>query len=298
MKHFLLAVTVLYQFNSAAQTELPARPRGSNTFGISAEIGGGVDYADEYHGSLTAMGARKASRGATLSYDHQFNFGKRSGLSIGIGFNATFFTSHVYYQNEETFDAVYNSAGSQTITVRLPKNSHDLGAYSHSYYAIDLPVFYTYTFSLRDNWKIAPYAGVKFRNVSYVSGEQREERWGSSISDINGEDTAVYIGYNVVGGTRASRIIVLPSLGVKFSKALKNGSSLNVFADCSFGLWNQVEVYYTNFRSTETVETFRVKGSNAYLALEEGKFERNDPLPLALSMSHFRAGISFTLPGR
>lgn len=298
MKLFFLTTAVFSAFFTYSQTELKTKLAGDNTLGIGYELGGGLQLLDDEY-MLNPLEDRielkeHLSSGLTCFYEHQFNFTKRHGLTLGLGFNATIFRAHITYENPEPGSSMF--LGDELIYGTNTKR-YDLGKQKLTYFAIDLPILYNFTASAKNNWNIAPYIGVKFRNVVYVTGEgrNRSPRETTKFEGQYSVDTIYHMSNRISGGMKNQRIIILPTIGIKVSKVLANGAKLNFFADYSIGVLNQVEAYYSHFKSTEKVETAHGPGTNSY---EMMYFSEERTLFLTLKMSHFRAGLSYTLRHR
>jgi hypothetical protein len=304
MKTILSITALFFTLLSVAQTNPTTKLRGDNSFGIAVEIGGGLDYAKDRNQEVSPIQNPLTDRtelknhpsiGLTCFFEHQFNFKRNNGLILGVGLNTTFFSPHILYENPEPVSSIYFNG---QLVLGTNTKQYDLERSKMSYFSIEFPILYTKTFNTKKNWDFSPYAGVKFRNAVYVSGESRNPETNNGQSTFEGSygvDTTYYMHTNLKGGMQNSRIIVLPTIGLKVSKILPNGGKLNIFADYSYGLFNKVEAYYSNFQSAEKVETADGNGNTTY---EMNYFQENRTLLLALNMSHIRVGLSYTLPNK
>jgi hypothetical protein len=282
----------------AAFPQAIVRPRGSNTFGIAAEFGGTMDPVDNHQSSQLTRAAEDGKKALGFSgfYEHAFNFGPHSSLKLGAGLNATFFSNSAYLLNNETrtrLDSITFFYG--------PERS--LGTVGSSFYAIDLPVTYAFTFNAAPDLAVSLYAGVKFRNVTYIADEQRNTYITASKNEVSDGDTVSSISYRVRGGTKASRLIVQPVVGVQLSHPLANGGSLNLFADLNFQLFNNVELRYGNIKNRSDVYWDQYSIDTGEMTpyqygRRDIEYRPDFELIFALNMAHLRTGISYTLPSR
>lgn len=300
MKHLFTTFVLALSLPVMAQTtDLTPRPRGYNTLGITSEVGGGLVPAD-YVITYPFETKEHPSFGHGIFYERQFNFFRRSGLVIGIGANVTRFSSHLLYKNSGEFSVTYVTPSDTTI-MTLRMQQHDIGRIRHMYLAFDFPILYTYTFDLKRSWKIAPYAGVKFRNIFLIDAESTFRGHSTRVVETDNGDTTFMMTPAYRSRMYDTRIVMLPTLGVKVSKILPNGGMVNAFADYSLALYNNIEMRYMNLDNRERVEISTTHNGETTTQYETWHFDyENDQtsLIMAMKMSHLRAGISYTLPNR
>ncbi len=301
MKTLLFTSVLFTSLISIAQTggtkvKLP----GDNTLGLAFEIGGAADHAKDVYVQNTYSPVEKhLSKGLTCFYEHQFNFNKKNGLILGVGLNATLFSTHFYHQNP-AFYGQTTVNGDLYTTMANPK-LHDIGEDKQAYYAVEFPIKYVRTFQLKNNFTLAPYIGVKFRNVAYVTGEYRNKGFVNQTFEGTPDDTSFYMVNTYKSGTYKTNIMTMPTIGVTVSKQLQNGGKLNLFADFSFGLFNHVEVRYSNFDNVEKVDVTYNNNGDVHTETQTFHFDYLNNgwgAVLALNMSHVRTGLSYTLPTR
>lgn len=295
MKFPALACALFFHALAFAQDTLPQRI-GENTLTFALERGGTVYYDPTFITINESTELQQySSYGLSAGYTHSFPVRKRSALVLGAGLNATMFSSHVIYRNPDV--TVVNSPNSTTHYHAL--RSHDLGKVTNAYFAMDFQVLYAMRFPVK-NISITPYAGMKFRNVVYIGGEQEYLATGAGIQEIDGPDTIFFIQTDINYRMRDSRIVLMPALGLSIEKPLANGGKFGLFADYSYAIFNTLMVQYRNFHNTEKLEVTQTNGSSSTTSLQVVNitYKNNSPLVLELNMSHIRIGVSYTLPAR
>jgi hypothetical protein len=300
MKTLLLTSLLFTSLISIAQTGTKTKLPGENTLGFAFEIGGAAEHAKDLRVLNTFLPVEKRpSKGLTCFYEHQFNFNKNNGLILGIGLNATLFSTHFYHQNPAVYTEINMNGDLYTSSMTPPL--HDVGEDKQAYYAVEFPIKYVRTFQLKNNVTLAPYIGVKFRNIAYITGEYRNKGFVNRTFEGTPDDTSFYMVNTYKSDTYKTNIMTLPTIGVTVSKQLEHGGKLNFFADFSFGLFNHVEVRYSNFDNLEKVDITYNDNGVVHTEKQTVHFDYESNgwgAVLALNMSHVRTGLSYTLPTR
>lgn len=161
-------------------------------------------------------------------------------MIFGFDVSLTTFEYDIAFKNIEVF-------GFKT-------DEHVLGdGYRNSFFSLNLPLYYTYTFKTKFG-EINPILGVNVRDLSFILNSGRNHKGVSGkTSEISGTDSTYYNEYNIQFGTKNTQPILMPTLGIRYSKGLANGGTLNfhVIGKLHLRNSNSPEVYLSNYDNLE-----------------------------------------------
>jgi hypothetical protein len=247
--------------------------KAQNAIGISFERGPGMIASDEYFSFLDYFFTLKKNNttGTTLSYDKFYKFGGRSKISMGIGFNTTSFSQISIFRNLPKSD-------------NTDPSEYKIGIFDNYFMALDFPFRYYLDFKITAKFHIAPYIGIKVRDIIYIGTEGDESGLSEERNIINGEDTVFRLSYELEYAMERSRLVVFPMAGLMVSRELVHGGRVALSAD--YNQWNiysnSIRITYFDVRDTEH--------NVSYSDLEDLRMYRR------LNMGHFKFGISYTWP--
>lgn len=256
----------------------PELVKSSDFFGVSFDIGGGLELEDSKYTSGQIKPSESPNIGTSLFWERHWYFSKNHGLIFGGGINWMAFSNSVNYEYSVSY-------GSQ-------KSIHDnLGrGLRSSVFSIDLPLYYTYRIGSGIG-DFNPYIGV---NVRTIAGLVYQKGYIGRTSEIEYNGGEYFSEYSFQFNLSRVAPMIQPTLGVAFVRELKNGAHLNYSIDYKLFLadaFSSVHVSYEN--------TFRQKGG--YLLTPDGQMEPVESFPvdmakddLRVNMSRFSFGISYS----
>jgi hypothetical protein len=289
---FISTITLI-----SAQTEFPepaTLPRLERSFGLGAEDGTGFEYADDRFPDIGTTFDNSESKGISLFYEQQLNDKKGWGYSAGFGGNVTFFSFQLYRHNIR--ESIMDMYGADSISATPVVNAtHKFGMLNNLFIAMDFPFTLSYSFQVRPGFFLRPYVGLKARTVVIIPNSNRNV--GYNLGGTEGPDSS----YTFQGrvpvkySTYNSSIMLLGTVGIKGTHLFKKGGGISVFADYNLAVFNHFEVALIGLQSTEKAVVH-----NYYTSAQEVKdfTFKSYPVYLALKMSHFRIGVSYSLPSR
>ncbi len=298
MKIITFSLLLLISNYSFSQLETPSTTikKHINSFGISFELGGGLEMADDietvvssdYHRSIVE-GVGKPNVGCGLFWEHQWNFHKNHGLLFGMAVNYTSFYSGVTFKNPEY-------AGTQYIA---PTKEYVLGDFRQSFVSLELPLSYTYAIKTKIG-TFNPFLGVTLKTIAYVQDAGRNYGGVSSTtSEINGNDTIYYNQHYFRYGTKSISPVLMPTIGLKYSTDLKNGGKMNFFLNYKFFIKtsNTVEAYLNDYDNTENGIEYLYFSSDHPISYNQSTGEwsgTKQSIYLRVNLSSFNVGLSYT----
>lgn len=295
MKRISLLICCLQVGWLFGQVENSSLPKHSNSFGISVELGGGLELAndittvhsDESSGMIVET-KKKSNIGGSLFWEHHWNFHNNHGLLFGVGGSFTSFYYGVRFKNPEV-SGVPNET-----------KEYLLGGFRSGFASVDFPLCYTYSFETKAG-TFSPFVGVNLKNVSYLIGAGRNE--GGIIStteEINQGDTTYYNEYGFTFGTKSITPVLMPVVGLKYSRGLQNGGKLNFHLNYKFFFRNSntVEAYLNDFDNQENGVQYMYfdkaypvtydPTTNTYSGVKQSIYT-------SLDLSSLNIGVSYTL---
>ncbi|PKR82304.1 hypothetical protein CW751_02940 [Brumimicrobium salinarum] len=271
-----------------AQNSIPLESKHQNNFGLSFDLGGGMEKANDINTTMNfesiggyANPIGKPNLGLNIFWDHQWSFYKKHGLTFGLGVSFTTFSYDVAFKNIE-FD-------------ENKTREHILGnGFRSSFFSLDLPLYYTYTFKTKHG-NINPIIGINIRELSYMFNSGRNSGGVSgSSSELSGNDTIYYNNYNFKFGTQSMEPILMPSIGVKYSKIMSNDDiiTFHLTGKLHLNTSNSPEVYLNDFDNTENGIKY-----NYYIVENENGASMNNSsnsIYYRINMSSINLGISYS----
>ena len=295
--YLLLLVCASY---SNSQEHLDFQPAHFNSFGLSVGIGGGLENSEDIStvttnpsiGSLVET-VRKPSIQYDIFWEHQWRFKKNNSLLYGAMLSYSSFYCGVRFKNPE-YSEYFGAYTGKT-------NAYILGDLRHSYVSLDFPLAYSHTFNTKIG-EFSPAIGLKMKLIAYVPQSGRNYGGISTrTAEINDEDTIYYNEHNLRFGTKSFTPILMPALGVKYSRSLNNGAKLNLHLNYSLFLkaLNSIEMYLSNYDNYENGADYLYFSSDYPIEYDsetnEWKGEKQS-IYFTLNLSSFNLGLSYTLP--
>lgn len=242
----------------------------SNFFGISFDVGGGLQLDESKTTSGSVTPTKNPNIGTSLFWEHHVFAHKKRGFIFGGGINWMTFTNSVNYEYKK-------NGGPQPESIQ-----DNLGkGFRSNVISIDLPIYYTY----RLNSKIgafSPYFGVNVRTVAALINQ---EGYTGLTTDIDYQGQVYYSDYEYSFDLSRVAPMIQPTLGLSYVGKLKNGASLKYSIDykISLDVFSYVSLRYQNsFRSKggyvitpnglEPVEYITVDVSTDYLKVNMSRF--------------------------
>lgn len=286
----LLLLITNYAFSQLENTS--SKTKHTNSFGISFELGGGLEMADdittvssnEENGFLVES-VGKPNFGFGLFWEHQWDFHKNHGILFGGAATYTSFYCGVRFKNPDDFG---------------PTKEYILGNFRHNFASLEFPLCYTYAIKTKIG-TFNPFLGVTLKTIAYVQDAGRNYGGAGGVtSEINNNDTIYYNDHYFRFGTKSISPVLLPTIGLKYSTGLKNGGKINVFFQYKFFLKtsNTVEAYLNNYDNTENGIGYQYfdSGYPVYYNPSTGEYEGvKQSIYFRVNLSSFNVGVSYTI---
>lgn len=262
------------------------RLKHQNSFGLLLEVGGVLQNSSDIKTVFTSKttgqiveAVRKPSIGYGLFWEHQLNFKGQHGLLFGASALYTTFYCGVRFRNPGYYGADNTALNKEYI----------LGDINHGFASFDFPLSYAYALETKIG-TFSPSIGVKLKVVSFIPNVGRNLGDGVSVttSNINSNGDTLYYNEHILQfGTKSVSPILMPILGLKFSRDLKNGGKLNVHLNYNFFLksLNTVEMRLNNYGNVENDGMYEYSTSEYPI----------QPIYFKVNLSSFNAGLSYTL---
>lgn len=274
-KFILAAFALNLSLCGFGQESEPAK--SSNFFGVSFDIGGGLELDDRRSTSDQVTPSTRTNIGASLFWEHRWYFSKNHGLIFGGGINWMGFSPAVTYEY-----------GLPSSNESLSDNLSQLSR--TSVISLDLPLYYTYRIKSGIG-EFNPYLGV---NVRTVAGLIDQVGYVGQTDDMIYKGVEYFSTYDYEFDLSRVAPILQPTLGLSFTRALKNGARINYSIDYKLFLDNAF-----SYVTVKCENTFNQRGG--YLITPGGGVEPVESIPvdvttdnLKVNMSRFSAGVSYS----